>query len=425
MSEGTGDQTEVAQVDGSPIGSEHNMGLASEPDNSVSAVDEQTQTQKGWWITVRRYLTPLTIAVGSRLGLFAVVYLSLVFIPMRVGDGLWRDFKHNLFIDGWTRFDAGWYASIAEKGYTNIAINAAEQHDTAFFPFYPLVMRIANILVGDIMISGIIVSNLCFVIALLLLYKLVSDHYDGESTAWRTILFIALGPFSLFFSAAYTESIFLLAVVGAFVFAEKRRWVWAGLFAAAAGATRVAGVTVIVGLLLLYLQQVDFNWRRIRPNILWLGLGMTGILAHMTYLGIRFGNPLQFVESQNVPGWGANFEPVNAIRILSAVVSVYGATTGDAINMDVIHLLIMIAVVALLLLSLRRLPIGYGIWGLLMVAVSFSAYRGMGRYTIVIFPIYIVLALYTSERTATYLAVLSTFLLTLFAIMFSHWFWVA
>jgi len=52
--------------------------------------------------------------------LIVVVYIGLALIPIADGQGLWRNFEHNLFLDGFARWDSGWYFHIAEKGFTNI-----------------------------------------------------------------------------------------------------------------------------------------------------------------------------------------------------------------------------------------------------------------------------------------------------------------
>src|SRR6185295_15595271 len=104
---------------------------------------------------------PLGVFAVTRAGLCLLVYFSLIFMPLQAPD-LWRSNPQNLFIDGWARWDAGWYRDIAERGYTNTP--KAEpgqqgQRDTAFFPLYPLTIRLFNIVFGDTFLSGLIISN--------------------------------------------------------------------------------------------------------------------------------------------------------------------------------------------------------------------------------------------------------------------------
>jgi Gpi18-like mannosyltransferase len=196
---------------------------------------------------LRDYLVPLQIFALSRIGLFALVYISLVLLPVRELLGSWRSHPENLFLDGWARWDSGWYASIVENGYTNRLVSDLGQ-DTAFFPLYPLAAGLVNKLIGNVLLSGVIVSNVCLLIALIGMYRLISNRY-GKETASRSLVLLAICPFSFFFSAMYTESLFLLSLVFAFLFCERRRHLLAGLCGPAAGATKVLGVLTLFGLL--------------------------------------------------------------------------------------------------------------------------------------------------------------------------------
>jgi len=196
---------------------------------------------------------PLGVFAASRAGLGLLMYLSLALLPMRAGT-FWRAYPDNLLLDGWVRWDAAWYRDIAEHGYTNMPSHEAFQRDTAFFPLYPLLMRALHVVVPDLYLCGLLISNVAVLAALILIYRLTSARYDA-GVAQRAITVLAIYPFSFFFSAVYSESLFLLAATGAFVLGERRRWGWAALSAAAAGATRLVGVVTVLGLVLLYLDQ--------------------------------------------------------------------------------------------------------------------------------------------------------------------------
>ena len=61
---------------------------------------------------------------------------------------------------------------------------------------------------------------------------------------------------SFFFSAVYTESLFLALSAGCFYLARRERWVWAGVLGGLAAATRSIGVLLVVPLAVLYLQEL-------------------------------------------------------------------------------------------------------------------------------------------------------------------------
>ena len=81
---------------------------------------------------------------------------------------------------GWANFDGVHYLTIAKEGYS-------AQFTQAFFPLYPLLIRLFSHLVPNSIYAGLLISHFCFFISLLLLYKLVRMD-RGESTAKKTII---------------------------------------------------------------------------------------------------------------------------------------------------------------------------------------------------------------------------------------------
>ncbi len=235
------------------------------------------------WSSFQDFLVPLRIVIISRVGLFILIYLSMVFIPIKSSDGIWSAFPENRFLDGWSRWDSGWYMDIADRGYGEAPKADTGQRDTAFWPLYPLIVRAVHPFLGSTHFAGLIVSNTAFLLACLLLYQHVRSRYDDEVAA-RTIILVCAYPFSFYFSAGYSESVFFLAVVAAFYFGERQNWFLAGLFAAAAGATRALGVLCVVGLGLLYIEQIRAGRQRIGLEMTWILLGLLGSIGFPLYL---------------------------------------------------------------------------------------------------------------------------------------------
>ncbi len=366
---------------------------------------------------------PLAIFAISRFGLLVLAYFSLVLLPINDEQEFPRVYPDNLLWDGWTRWDAVWYVSIAQEGYTNLPRNEWGQADTAFFPLYPFLIRALTLVVRDPYAAGLLISNLSFLVALLLLFHLVRAQY-GDQIAKRTVVLLAVYPFSFYFTAVYSESVFLLAVTAGFYFGARRQWFWAAASAALAGATRVVGILAAAGLFLLYLEQLQFRWRRIKPNILWIALAPSGLLGFMTLLTVRFGNPIQFVESQYVEGWGKGVDVFRAIALLRGL-SFSALLSGSYPAMDLIHLSIFVLALATLALSWRRLSIAHAVWAVSMLFASFSLWRSMGRFAAVIFPLFIALAFLLGDSRYQIFLLFSTLLLALFTIMYTHLYWVS
>jgi Gpi18-like mannosyltransferase len=198
-------------------------------------------------------VTPRTReAVRYSLGVFAVVRLALFLLGL-IEAGLvhplhpvsvagWpappvADGWHAVFT-AWERQDALWFLRIASGGYR------VGDGSAAFFPVYPLLIRAASFATGAHPLAGAtIVSNACFAAALCVAYALTARE-RSTSVARTTVLLLAVFPTSFFFFAPYSEPVFLLFVVTAFVAARTDRWWLAGGAAALAAATRSVGIVL-------------------------------------------------------------------------------------------------------------------------------------------------------------------------------------
>ncbi|HEX2234132.1 MAG TPA: mannosyltransferase family protein, partial [Thermoleophilaceae bacterium] len=196
------------------------------------------------------------------------------------------------------RWDAVWYLRIADSGYGEAPARVA------FFPLYPLLVRAAGELGGGSpgarLIAAYLVSLAAFLGALALLFRLTSLEL-GRRLAAPTLLLLAVFPASLYFGAPYSESLFLLASVGAFYAARTGSWAWAGAAAGAASATRSAGILLLLPVAMLWWAQHD---RRLR-DLAWLALAPACLGAYALHLAFVQGDPFAFLDVQEA--WYRDF----------------------------------------------------------------------------------------------------------------------
>ena len=156
------------------------------------------------------------------LGALAVVTVGTV--PPPAAEAVWRVSSHEV-ANLLARWDTFFYYTIAIDGYHwNPGLFA--HYNVVFFPLYPMLMRAGGALVGGHqLIAGLVISLAAFAGALALLYRLALLEI-GEDHGWRVILLISTFPYALYFSAVYTESLFLLLSVAAFYAMRRGRLGW-------------------------------------------------------------------------------------------------------------------------------------------------------------------------------------------------------
>jgi hypothetical protein len=356
--------------------------------------------------------------------------------------GLTRPFGAfgDLLVAPAARWDSVWFLTIADSGYDG-------GDRTAFFPLYPLLVRIGGML-GSPLVAAIVLSCAAFVVALAALHRLAVIEVGEEAARW-TVLSVALFPGALWFSAAYSESLFLMVSVGAVLAARQRRWVVAGLLGALAAATRSAGLVLLVPLALLWLDARRAREAR-TADVLWLALVPLGLAAFCGYLALA-GHPADAPFSAQdtwhrtlVGPWAgvrdgavAAWDGVRQLAHGSDDRVYFTKAAGDpmAIGRHNIALFacLVIAVPALVG-ALRRLPPAYGAYALaaLLLPLSYPVapqpLMSLVRFESVLFPLFIWLGWWLARGPAwRRTAVLSVFAAGLAACsaLFSTWHWVA
>ncbi|HWC09649.1 MAG TPA: hypothetical protein VG455_00355, partial [Acidimicrobiales bacterium] len=160
---------------------------------------------------------------GVGVVVWAVLSLSVAHLPWsshpRPGY-----FPGQPWLEGWVQWDAGWYHSIAERGYSYVP---GRQSAVAFFPAYPLAMRAGRTLVGDSLLAGILVTLGAGMALATLLWSWLRERLSTPAAGTAMGLFL-LYPYAYYlFGAVYADALFLAAVLGAFVLLERGHPWWA------------------------------------------------------------------------------------------------------------------------------------------------------------------------------------------------------
>ena len=333
----------------------------------------------------------------------------------------------NALVAPLARWDSVWYLAIANDGYPRDDVRRA-----AFFPLYPLLLRAANALVGRPVLAGALVSLACFAVALVLLHRLTALEL-GRPAARATVWALALFPGAVFFSAVYSEALYLALSVGCVYAARTGRWAWAGAAGALGAATRSAGVLLVIPLALLWLERADGRRRTLR-DAAWIALVPLGLVGFCAALALGGGDATAPLRAQAI--WMRHFAGPFA-GVWDGTTAAWGGLQrlGDpASRANVVLYGFLLAALPAVVGAVRRLPPAYGAYVLCALALPLSYPVGpqplmsLPRFLGVLFPLFMWLGAWlTDGGRARRVAVLgpSALGLAVVSAVFATWHWVA
>ena len=214
------------------------------------------------------------------IGYLAIFEFKIAGLPRKACG----EYCQNKLLGLFGNFDTGWYLEIAKNGYPKLSDyplgTTFAQYN--FFPLYPAIIKSIHLLMHvDYFYAALIISNLCLIASSIVIYKIAERLYNVE-IAKNAVAVLFATPVSFLLSGAYSESLFLVLSVSSIFFALKGKWVFAGLMGMLATLTRPIGVFVILPLLMLYLQSINFSVKSIRKNSVFLLLIPLGVIILMT-----------------------------------------------------------------------------------------------------------------------------------------------
>ena len=235
-----------------------------------------------------------------RLLLFVLAY-ALSLIKGQYSGGL----LDSLGIWNQLGTDSQHYLNIAQNGYVS---TGDDRLLIVFLPLYPYLVRAVNFVFNNYLVSGLVVSNLCWVFAAYLLYELALMDMDKKS-ALRALKYLCILPASFLFSAPLSDSLFLLLSVSCVYAVRKNLYPVAGIVGFLAAFTRLPGVLLfapacfeLVGKIIRErpTQGKDSKWRlRMAGNALSLLFIPAGLLLYL-YVNFRVtGSSTMFLTYQS------------------------------------------------------------------------------------------------------------------------------
>jgi Gpi18-like mannosyltransferase len=341
------------------------------------------------------YLFIFVSFVVWRLVLLGLVFLSAKFFPLQnnfLGGGLGHYLKAPLFW-AWANFDGEHYLSIAQNGY-----GFGEQ---AFFPLYPLLIKFVGMFFGGglvyLNLSGLLIANISFLIALIGMYKLFRLDFSERISKW-VIIFLLLFPTSFYFGSVYTESLFLVLIVWSFYFARKGNWLGASILAMFASATRVIGIILLPILAIELLNQNKFKFKGLKvKNWLPFLIIPLGLFFFMFYLKITTGDWLAFLHA--LPSFGEQRSATPIVlpqvfyRYIFKILPNLNYVYFPGLFTTYLEFITGIVFLALSILSFFKLRLSYSLFllgGYLIPTLS-GSFSSLPRYLVILFPAFILI----------------------------------
>lgn len=373
----------------------------------------------------------------SRCLILLVGYVAIVFIP-QIGSGATFGCSQHCF-SLWNHWDVSDYIRVAYQGY-------ASTPDVAFFPLWPMLLHFGGLLFGgsyphSYYVAGLLLSNLCFFISLMLFYALIAGEFDAL-TAKRALFYLSFYPYALFFFVGYTESLFIMLCLAVFLLLRRGKtldWWLAGALGFLAALTRSAGVLLCIPFFILYLQRFWLAGGHDRSSLLQklhafvpLALIPAGLLTYTIYLAVAKGNP-RIVQVVEVHDWNRHFALLWHAFSPAVKRVIRGPWFSIDAAKDALDFLFTALPILVLALGWRRLPLHYSLFALALILFSLSFPLGtinslasQPRYIMTAFPVIVVCALWGKRLRFDQLYVaLAIAVLALNILLFLTNYWVA
>ncbi len=334
-----------------------------------------------------------------RVLLFVFLFLAIQLLPLQfdfIGGGL-SEYLKKPQLWAWANFDGEHFLQIAKGGYSDLTY--------FFFPGLPLFIRFMNFFGGTLIAflkTGLVVSNVSLILALIGVYKLVSKDFK-EKTARNTIFLILLFPTSFYLGSVYSESLFLAMVVWSFYLARSNKWIASGVLASLSAITRLVGVGMFPALICeAYLTRKDKDFN-LKQTLLGLFIIPLGIIFYMYFLYSSTGDPLDFLHTVGIygPQRSSTFIllPQVFYRYIFKILPSVSYNYFPAVFVTYLEFITGAVFSLLGLIGLWKLRLSYSIFllmGLVLPSLS-GSFSSMPRYVIVLFPAFILLSLYLEK----------------------------
>jgi len=316
----------------------------------------------------------------------------------------------------WNRWDALHYQRLAQFGYS-----ATDTLKAWFYPLFPWSVRLFGHLTGDYLVCAFVVSGIASIVAAILLRRLVNLDYPVV-VAQRATWFFLIFPTAYFLHIGYTESLFLALGLGSLMAARTERWWLAGVLGALAWMTRAPGAILVPTLAVEAIHQYWVT-RRLKWQWLWIAFVPVGFGVYLLVNWQVTGDAFAFLRMrQKLFAMSASWPWVGIREAIGS----FDRTPNEAEMVGAQELCFVALSLICTIVSWIKLRPLYAMWmtGNWLLFTSVTFIESTPRYTLTLFPIFILFALVAANRFwNAVITVWSLLFLALFAGLFVRGWW--
>ncbi len=327
------------------------------------------------------------------------VYLLLALTALSSGEREYNPLWRTLI-----QWDGQHYLSIARDGYERFPCPEDPTlicGNVGWFPGLPLLAGFADIFLGTIGLDMtwiiLIVSWICFWLALLVLYKLVELRFGASEAAMTTVALLVF-PASFYFLTAFPYALYLLLAASVFLLLEQKHYWWCALPAGLLAITYPSGITITLPLLWILLRHWRDHSASQRAALFTSGAAVgLALCLYFLYNAIVFDDFFLYVHFQQ--------KPYYAHETAFPLIPMFESFTALPLNHP-IPLMLLFVIGSLILFYVKRVPVAWQIFmfAVLLFTPTAGTTTSYYRHIVVAFPLYVMIAVVFTSTVRRWLA---------------------
>jgi len=362
-----------------------------------------------------------------RLFLLFLDFISIRILPFKNSFPYHEDILAKLakpFFWQWANFDGVHYIMIAQNGYRSIFSGITQ----AFFPLYPILIKYLYFLIKNYLFSGLIISNIFFLLSLLIFKRLLIRL---KINSIYPLLFLLVFPTSYYFGAVLSKFAIYINDNNSLLYLKKKKWFISSLLIGFSTATRITGVFLIIPFIGEYLSVTKKKRTKLFYVAMYWLICWLGLIIYSFYLNKYFHDTLYFVSVQHK--FGASRQTNKIILLYQVIWRYFKMMATIKGNNFLLYTITQEFISAILGFSLlffgfyKSINKSYLIYSLLafVLPTLTGNFSSMPRYIIVLFPIYIILDKILKNWQKKILLFIFTIFSMINTILFLRGYWIA